>query len=82
MDLKLTLLATGVVITDSGFTISRKKDEWGVYHRPVKEIELDKNKYHEYFHVSAEQLEHVLSCWGQESQSRQWSESLLEASKD
>ena len=44
---------TGVVRTYSGSTTSwKKKDKLGAYHHLEKELELSKNKYHQYFHMS------------------------------
>ena len=42
------------------YDILRKRKEFGTYYDLVNELELDKDKNHEYFRMSAEKLEHVL----------------------
>ena len=46
--------------------ILRKRKEFGAYYHLVNELELDKDKYHEHFRMSAEKLGHVLGFVGPE----------------
>ena len=44
--------------------ILRKRKEHGVFCHLVKELQLDADRHHEYFRMSAEKLEFVLSFVG------------------
>ena len=44
--------------------IIQKKKEFGVYYHLVRELEIDSEKFHEYFRMSSEKMEFVLNCIG------------------
>ena len=44
--------------------ILKRRQEYGAYYHLVRELELDNDKYHAYFRMSAKKLEHVLHFVG------------------
>ena len=45
--------------------IFKKRKEFGAYYHLVQELYLDKDRFHEYFRMSAQQLERVLGYVGE-----------------
>ena len=46
--------------------ILKKLKELGEYHRLVKELELDGERFHQYFRMSTEQFSHIVDIIGPE----------------
>ena len=44
--------------------ILRRREEKGAYYNLVRELQLDAEKHHQYFRMSAEKMDHVLSFVG------------------
>lgn len=59
-------------------TILQKRKKFGEYHRLVKELELDGERFQQYFRLTREQFAHILGIVGPhlQRQNTNWREAL------